>query len=92
MSQRFEQQMTIGIIPISEVKIPLHILRSRHELPPILKALQYIFVTPELSGKIFSLLEEKICKGKKKTGRSGMSLWHILVLAIIRHGLDVDWG
>src|SRR3972149_10385833 len=88
MRQRFEQQTTMGITPIPEVKFPL---RSRDELPPVLKALQYIFVTPELNEKVFSLLEKKVCAGKKKTGRTGMDLWHILVLAVVRHTLDTNW-
>jgi len=88
MRQRFEQQTTLGITPVSEVKFPL---RSRDELPPVLKALQYIFVTPEINEKVFSLLEEKICKGKMQTGRKGMDLWHILVLAVVRHTLDTNW-
>ena len=88
MRQRFEQQTTLGVTPISEVKFPL---RSRDELPPVLKALQYIFVTPELNAKVFSLLENKVCSGKKQTGRTGMDLWHILVLAVVRHTLDTNW-
>ena len=88
MRQRFEQQPTLGMVLISEVKFPL---RSRDELPPVLKALQYIYVTPEVNEKIFSLLEQKVCKDKKKTGRKGMDLWHILVLAVVRHTLDTNW-
>ncbi len=88
MRKKFEQQTTFGITPISEVKFPL---RSRDELPPVLKALQYLFVTPELNEKVFHLLEQKVCSGKKKTGRKGMDLWHILVLAVIRHTLDTNW-
>ena len=37
MRQRFEQQTTMGITPITEVKFPI---RSRDELPPVLMALQ----------------------------------------------------
>ena len=88
MRKRFEQQTTLGILPISEVKINT---KSRDELPPVLVALQQIFVTEELSEKIFSLLEDKICNSKKKTGRPGMDLWHILVLAIVRHTLNTNW-
>lgn len=88
MRQRFEQQMNFSTIPICEVKFPL---KSRDELPPVLKALQYIFVNPELNEKVFSLLEEKICKDKKRTGRRGMDLWHISVLAVVRHTLDTNW-
>jgi hypothetical protein len=88
MRQRFEQQTTLGILPVKEVKFPL---KSRDELPPVLAALQHIFITPELNEKIFSLLEDKICKGKQKTGRKGMDLWHLLVLAIVRHTLSTNW-
>lgn len=88
MRQRFEQQMNLRTIAISDVKFPL---KSRDELPPVLKALQYIFVTPELNAKVFSLLENKIVAGKRKTGRPGMDLWHILVLAVVRHALSTNW-
>lgn len=88
MRQRFEQQLSLKTVPIAEVKFPL---KSRDELPPVLKALQYIFVTPELNEKVFELLEKKICDGKKKTGRKGMDLWHILVLAVVRHACSTNW-
>lgn len=88
MRQRFQQQISLGITPISDVKFPL---RSRDELPAVLKSLQNIFVTPELNEKILSLLEKKVCEGKKKTGRKGMDLWHIFVLAVVRHALNTNW-
>ena len=88
MRQRFEQQTTLGITPINEVKISL---KSRDELPPVFMALQYIFKTPVLSEEIFELLEKHICSSKKQTGRMGMDLWHILVLAVVRHALNTNW-
>ena len=45
MRDRFQQQTTLGITSINDVKFPL---RSRDELPPVLMALQHIFVTPDL--------------------------------------------
>jgi hypothetical protein len=88
MRQRFEQQQSLGITPISDIEFPL---RSRDELPPVLRALQYIFVTPELNKQVFDLLEKKICSDKQQTGRKGMDLWHILVLAVVRHALGTNW-
>ncbi len=88
MRQRFEQQMNLRTVAIADVKFPL---KSRDELPPVLMALQYIFITPELNDKVFALLEKKICSGKKKTGRKGMDLWHILVLAVVRHACNTNW-
>lgn len=88
MRQRFEQQMTLGTTAIADVTFPL---KSRDQLPPTLAALQYIFITPDLNNKIFALLEKKICANKKKTGRNGMDLWHILVLAVVRHAMNTNW-
>ncbi len=88
MRQRFEQQMNLRTVAIADVKFPL---KSRDELPPVLMALQYIFVTPTLNEKVFELLEKKICNGKKKTGRKGMDLWHILVLAVVRNACGTNW-
>ncbi len=88
MRQRFEQQMNLRTVAIADVKFPL---KSRDELPPVLMALQYIFITPSLNEKVFELLEKKICAGKKKTGRKGMDLWHILVLAVVRNACDTNW-
>lgn len=81
MRQRFGQQMNLRSVAIFDVKFSL---KSRDELPPVLMALQYIFVTPELNEKNFELLEKKICGGKKKTGIKGMDLWHILVNILLR--------
>ena len=88
MRKRFEQQLTIGTVPISEVKVNL---KSRHELPPVLAALQYVFINSELNTQVFDLLESKIVKGKKRTGRPGMTLWEIFVLAVVRLCLDVNY-
>ena len=91
MRQRFEQQTSLGILPINEVKFTPRSLKSRDELVPVLLALQHLYVTPELNEAVFTLLEEKVCGGKKKTGRKGMDLWHILVLAVVRHTLGTNW-
>lgn len=88
MRKRFEQQRKLGVISISEVKLPL---KSRDELPPILRALQHIYITPELNEEVFRILEGKVLKGKKKTGRYGMELWHILVLSSVRLGLEANY-
>ena len=88
MRKRFELQLSLGVIPIEDVKIRT---KSRDEMPPILVALQTIFVTPALNEAVFELLEALICKDKKATGRNGMDLWHILVLGVVRHGCNTNW-
>ncbi len=74
--------------PIEKIRLPL---KSRDELPPILAGLQWIWMHPTLKADIFALLESKILAGKQATGRTGMDLWQILVLGVVRLGLDADW-
>jgi IS5 family transposase len=88
MRKRFETQIELGQVPIGEVKIPT---KSRDELPPVLAALQWIYTTPEINEQIFEILEKRINKDKKYTGRPGMDLWHVLVLGVIRLTLDCDY-
>jgi transposase, IS5 family len=88
MRQRFDVQLALGQTPIERVAIPL---KSRDELPPILAGLQWIFETPEINEQVFALLEDKVIAGKKATGRPGLDLWQILVLGVVRLGLDCDY-
>ena len=88
MRKRFEVQLALGKTPIEKVVLPL---KSRDELPPILAGLQWIFQTPEINSRIFVLLESKLIAGKKATGRPGLDLWQILVLGVVRLGLDCDY-
>ena len=81
MRNRFEQQLTIGILPIEQTKVSPKIKDSLTEL---LAALLKIYKTPEYSNKIFSMLERYILKYKKRTGRKGMNLWQIFVLGQVR--------
>lgn len=89
MRKRFEVQLELGQPAIEDVVLPR---RSRDELPPLLKGLQWIFKTPELNEAIFKLLEDTMVGSKRsRTGRPGMDLWHILVLGIVRLGLNCDY-
>lgn len=88
MRKRFEIQLALGQTPIEKVLLPL---KSRDELPPILAGLQWIYQTPAVNAPIFALLERQVVKGKKPTGRPGLDLWEILVLGVVRLGLDCDY-
>ena len=88
MRKRFERQLKLGQTPIEQVQIPL---KMRDELPPILAGLQWIYATPEINEQVFQLLEKKMVVGKKKTGRPGMDLWHVLVLGLVRLALGCNY-
>ncbi|HUX61687.1 MAG TPA: hypothetical protein VMV32_10290 [Ignavibacteriaceae bacterium] len=74
MRKRFEIQLEIGATPIKEIEITK---RSRDELPPLLEALQYIYITSEINEKVFNVIEKRVRTTKE--GRPGLSLWEILV-------------
>jgi len=88
MRHYYPAQSDLQITPIEKIRLPL---KSRDELPPILAGLQWIWMHPTLKAEIFALLEAKILAGKQATGRTGMDLWQILVLGVVRLGLDADW-
>ncbi len=86
MRKRFELQHEIGIPSIEDIEIPT---KSRDELPPVLMALQHIFVNTELSEQVFEIIEQRI--EPKKMGKPGLSLWEIFVLGVVRLTLDVNY-
>lgn len=88
MRKRFEQQLRLGQVPISEAEINP---KSRDPYVHLMRALKEIFLTPEYNERIFSILEMKILSGKKATGRPGMDLWQIFVLAQARLGLNTNY-
>jgi IS5 family transposase len=82
MRKRFEQQMTLGRLPIGETEIPTK--KRSGALPGLCAALKEIFTNPEWNERVFKILEAKITNGKKRTGRPGMDLWQIFVLSQVR--------
>jgi len=81
MRNRFTQQLSIGILPIEKTEISL---KLKDPLTELLAALLEIYKTPEYNEIIFNILESHLLKGKKKTGRTGMTLWQLFVLAQVR--------
>ena len=88
MRKRFEQQLSIGQLPISETRISI---KSKNALDELLAALKAIYCHSQYNEKIFSLLEKHITAKKKKTGRGGMDLWCIFVLAQVRLCLNISY-
>src|SRR5436305_5664600 len=75
--------------PIGRVSFQLH---CRHELIPILVALQHLYGRPEVCQQILQLLQRDINKDTRATrGRTGLSYWEVLVLAAVRLGCNYDY-
>jgi hypothetical protein len=89
--------MVLGEEDIAKIKFNP---RSRDDIPQLLTGLQHIYTTPELRQAVFNILEEVIpCragqgkegKASKDKGRPGMEQWKILVLGVLRLGLNADY-
>jgi hypothetical protein len=82
-------QIGLGQTSIAEIKFNI---KSRDDIPKILKGLQYIYMTESVREPIFKLLEEKILPNvNKNNGRPGLSLWKIFVMGVLRLDLNCDY-
>jgi len=84
-----KSQLHFGEVNIAEIDFSA---RSRDDIPAILKGLQYIYTTDEAREKVFHALEKTLPSTvNSKTGRPGMELWTIFVLATLKLGLNCDF-
>jgi hypothetical protein len=82
-------QLHFGEVNIADIDLSA---RSRDDIPAILKGLQYIYTTEKPREHIFSALEKTLDPSvNSKTGRPGMELWTIFVLATLKLGLNCDF-
>ena len=95
-------QMSFGQIDISMIKLDP---KSRDDIPAILVGLQHIYTTPDLHDSIFEIIQQLIPKQRGQLtsskednknvsstlGRPGMEQWKILVLGVLRLGLNTDY-
>lgn len=86
MRKNIEPQLMLGEVDISQIEFD-H--RCRHEIPQLLKGLQFVYVNPELRQQVFALLDQHI--NRSKTGRRGMDLWKILVMGAVRLSGNMDY-
>jgi len=95
MRSLIQPQMQFGEVDISAIVFNP---KSRDDIPQILRGLQYIYTDKSVRERVFAILQDVLpervgAKGKvsTKTGRPGMEQWKILVLGVLRLGLDADY-
>ena len=90
MRTKFIPQMSFGTVPIAEIEFDVF---SRHELVPILMALQHLHVNcrPVLEEMLDLIKADIASQPKPKLGCKGMGYWQILVLASLRLGANLDY-
>lgn len=94
MRQLITPQIPLGGTDIASIVIDA---RSRDDIPRLLRGLQYIYMTPAVRMDVFEILAEIVPVGADgervsvDTGRPGMTQWQILVLGVLRLGLNTDY-
>lgn len=91
MREKFERKPDLFTRTIESAEFPKN---CRDEAPKLLKGLQAIYMNDQLSEAIFSLLSSSINPKQEKivnSGRKGMGLWEILVLGVMRQGLNANY-
>lgn len=89
-------QLQIGEQDIAAIRFDP---KSRDDIPQILLGLQHIYTTADVRESVFDILKgvlperagEAGGKASADTGRPGMSQWQILVLGVLRLGLNTDY-
>ena len=82
MRKRFEQQLALGRLLIEETPIPT--AKRNGALPALFSALKKIYCDSKWNKRVFEIIEEKMPSANKNTGRPGLNLWQIFVLAQVR--------
>ena len=95
MRNVISDQLQLGETNISAIVLDP---KSRDDIPHLLRGLQYIYMNRELRTAVFSILKEMLPPRVKSEGlaspnrgRPGMAQWNILVLGVLRLGLNADY-
>ena len=89
MRHTLHPQLEIGASQIADIRIDP---KSRDDIPALLIGLQHLYIDEALRGRLFDLLErEMIPDVDLNNGRPGMHLWSILVMAVLKQGLNCDF-
>lgn len=84
-----ERAFGLGQTRIEDVKISV---KSRDDIPALLIGLQGIYRDEGSRERVFELLKTHVAPHvAHDMGRPGMDLWPILVLGVLKVGLDCDW-
>ena len=75
--------------PIQEIVIDP---RMRDDMSAVLKGLQSVYCKAESRAALFTILKTHFQQGTlRDAGRPGMDLWRVIVFAIVKQCLDLDY-
>ena len=82
-------QPQLGAIDIGAIQLDP---RSRDDIPAVLKGLQCVYCDRACRDALFALLERHVLPGTDRSlGRPGMDLWQVLVMGILKQGVNCDF-
>ncbi len=80
---------TLFTVPIEDILIDPD---SRDHIPRVLRALQAIWMRPEIRDRILTIIQSQVGKGiRQDTGRPGMTCWSILVLLLLKQSMKATF-
>jgi hypothetical protein len=95
MREIIKRQLDLGEVDIGAIEIST---KSRDDIPRLLRGLQAIYTSDEVRERVFEILAEVVPQRAEgegpvstETGRPGMTQWQILVLGVLRLGLNADY-
>ena len=89
MRKAFTAQLRLDVASVPDVQLDF---TCRDEIVPILRALQHIYATPELRDQILRRVAADVNSNTfHNRGREGLDYWHIVVLASVRLGCNLNY-
>jgi hypothetical protein len=89
MRRAFSAQLRLDVVSVQDVQLDF---TCRDEIVPILRALQHIYATPELRDQILRRVAADVNSNTfHNRGREGLDYWHIVVLASVRLGCNLNY-
>ncbi len=89
MRHALPARLQLGELNVSAIQFDT---RSRDDIPQLLRGLQHLYDSKEDRDVVLDLLRENILEEvDADTGRPGMSMWAVLVLGVVRLGLNCDY-
>ena len=89
MRKAFTAQLRLDVASVPDVQLDF---TCRDEIVPILRALQHIYATPELRDEILRRVAADVNSNTfHNRGREGLDYWHIVVLASVRLGCNLNY-
>ena len=87
--KHYQSQQRFDSSPIAQVELNLG---CRDEIIPVLAGLQFLYTNTKLRHKVVKLVAADLNEDSRRdVGRPGMDDWHVVVLAAVRLGCNLDY-